>query len=346
MLSMANTKATNSFAEDGTPSRRPLPQPGGEGKGEGAEWRGIRCVHIQKITLFLLITLWTSFLMTPTSDAGSLEELQKALPDKVLTWTKAEEDKVYDGQTIFDYIDGAGEVYRAYNMQQCLSRRYVAAEGPPIILDVFQMASSYDAFGLFTHDPDGDPLAVGQGAVYRSGWLGFWKDHFFVSLYADEETEEAKKALLGLAGKVASLIKKEGAKPQILSRLPRKGLQAGSLRYFHDHPVLNRHYFISTENILRLGGRTEAVLAAYQMKEGAALILLIHYPGAEKAKEAHSDFLKHYLPDADASGIAKLENNKWCGASVKGFSLAIVLEADSREMATDLLGGLIGKEKP
>ncbi|RPJ18778.1 MAG: hypothetical protein EHM26_09135 [Desulfobacteraceae bacterium] len=299
----------------------------------------------KKIPTLLLTALWMVFFMIPMSDAGPLEELQSVLPEKVLTWSKAEEDQFYDSQTIFDYIDGAGEVYRAYNMQRCLSRRYVPPEGPPIILDVFEMASSYDAFGVFTHDPDGEGLAVGQGAVYRSGWLGFWKDRFFVSLYADEDTEAAKQALRELAGKVASLIKKEGPKPQILSRLPKKGLQAASIRYFHDHPVLNRHYFISTENILRLGGRTEAVLATYQFKEGAAQILLVIYPDAEKAKEAYSSFLKHYLPDADPSGMARLENKKWCGASLKGSFLAVVLEADSREITKDLLGGLIGKDK-
>ena len=299
----------------------------------------------KKFSALLLTALWMVFFMIPMSDAGPLEKLQSALPDKVLPWTKAEEDHFYDSQTIFDYIDGAGEVYRAYNMQRCLTRRYVPPEGPAIILDVFEMASSYDAFGVFTHDPDGEGLAVGQGAVYRTGWLGFWKDRFFVSVYADEETEAAKRAMLELAGKVASSINKEGPKPQILSRLPRKGLQAASVRYFHDHPVLNRHYFISTENILRLGGWTEAVLATYQLKEGAAQILLVNYPDAEKAKEGYTSFIKHYLPDADPSGIARLENKKWCGASLKGSWLAVVLEADSREIAKDLLGGLIGRDK-
>jgi hypothetical protein len=284
--------------------------------------------------------------MISTSDAASLEELQNALPEKALNWTRAEADQFHDSQTMFDSIDGAGEVYRAYNMQRCLSRRYVSPDGPAIVLDIFEMASSSDAFGAFTHDPDGEQLAVGQGGVYRSGWLGFWKDRFFVSLYSDEETEAAKQALLDLAGKVAFLIRKEGTKPQLLARLPKKGLQPASVRYFHDHPVLNRHYFMSTENILCLGGKTDAVLAAYQVKEGAAQILMVIYPDAEKAKEAHSNFLKHYLPDADPSGLAMLENKKWCGASFKGPLLAVVLEADSREIARDLLSGLIGKEKP
>jgi hypothetical protein len=298
---------------------------------------------VKKIPALLFIALWMGWSMIPMSDAGPLEELQHVLPEKVINWTKAEEDQFYDSQTIFDYIDGAGEVYRAYNMQRCLSRRYVTPQGPAIILDIFEMASSYDAFGVFTHDPDGDGLPLGQGAVYRSGWLGFWKDRFFISLYADEETEAARQALRELARKVASLIKKEGPKPQILSRLPKKGLQAGSVRYFHEHPVLNRHYFVSTENILHMGRETEAVLAAYHRKEGVAQILLVKYPDADKAKEASSSFLKLYLPDADPSGMAKLENKKWCGASVKGPLLAVVLEADSREIASELLAGLIGK---
>jgi hypothetical protein len=300
---------------------------------------------VKKIPAILFIALWMGWSMVPVSDAGPLEELQAGLPEKVMNWTKAEEDQFYDSQTIFDYIDGAGEVYRAYNMQRCLSRRYVAPQGPAIILDIFDMASSYDAFGVFTHDPDGDALPVGQAGVYRSGWLGFWKDRFFVSLYADEETEAAIQALRELAGKVASRIKKEGPKPPILSKLPKKGLQAGSVRYFHDHPVLNLHYFVSTENILRLGSQTEAVLSTYQFKEGAAQILLVKYPDADKATEAHSSFLKHYLPDADPSGMARLENKKWCGALVKGPFLAVVLEAVSREIATNLLAGILGKEK-
>lgn len=300
---------------------------------------------IKRISALFFVTLWMGLPMVSSSDAGRLEELQKALPEKVMTWIKAGGDHLFDPETIFDYIDGAGEVYRAYNMQRCLSRRYVSDQNPALILDLFEMASSYDAFGVFTHDSDGEELPIGQGAVYRSGWLGFWKDRFFVSLYAEEETDAAKEALKTLAGKTASLIKKEGPKPQILSRLPKKGLQVRSIRYFHDHPVLNLHYFVSTENILRLGRRTEVVLAVYQRKEGAAQVLLGNYPDEETAKEAYSNFLKHYLPDADSSGMALLENKKWCAISVKGSFLAVVLEAESREMAKDLLVGFIGKEK-
>ena len=187
--------------------------------------------------------IFITFLIGSTSlaNAQSIDAIKPALPDRVMTWTKAEEDRLYDDRTIFDYIDGAGEVYRSYNMQRCLSRRYLTPQGPAIILDIFDMGSSEDAYGVFTHDQDGEKLNLGQGAYYRAGWLSLWKDRFFVSIYAERETEATRPALLELAGTVASLIRSEGPKPRILSSLPDQGLQDESIKYFHNHVVLNRH---------------------------------------------------------------------------------------------------------
>ena len=144
-------------------------------------------VLLTKVLFFFLIALliggW-ALLMIQKSYADSLDVLHAALPNQIKGWIAEPEDRFFDDETIFDYIDGAGEVYRAYNMRKCLSRRYTTPKGPPISLDIFEMASSEDAFGVFTHDQDGEALDVGQGALYRSGWLSFWKDRFFVSIYA------------------------------------------------------------------------------------------------------------------------------------------------------------------
>jgi hypothetical protein len=70
-------------------------------------------------------------------------------------------------------------------MRQCLSRRYAASQRPAIVLDVFDMGTSQDAYGVFTHDPAGEAVALGQDGRLRPGWANFWKDRFFVSIYAD-----------------------------------------------------------------------------------------------------------------------------------------------------------------
>jgi len=303
----------------------------------------MKAVFLTKAFLFcctVILAGGLALLTTQNSYADYLGVLQAALPDHIRGWSAEPEDRLFDNETIFDYIDGTGEVYRAYNMVKCLSRRYTNPQGAPIILDIFEMGSSEDAFGVFTHDQDGEPLDLGQGALYRASWLSFWKDRFFVSIYAEEETASAATTVRELGKAVSSVITAEGPKPQILLHLPSLGLQPRSVRYLHHHIVLNYHFYLSDENILNLGQQTEAALARYQRAEEYAQLLVVRYPSEGEAKKAFANILRHYLPDADLSGLVRLENGKWSAADLRGKLLTIVLEADSRQLAKSLLRGV------
>lgn len=271
------------------------------------------------------------------SHAEQLDVLSAALPSQIGIWTAEPKDRIYDTETIFSYIDGAGEVYRAYNMRSCLSRRYTSPNAPAIVLDIFDMGTSEDAFGVFTHDRDGRAVDVGQGALYRPGWLSFWKGRFFVSIYIEKETEAAKEAIGELSRVVASLIKDQGPKPGILLKLPPEGLQSRSIRYLHHHTLLNYHFYLADENILNLGQHTDAVLAVYQRSGKQARVLLVFYPNVEKAAEAHKNLLLHYLPEAKSTGAVLLEDGKWSATGLKNKFLTVVLEADTRPLAENLL---------
>ena len=271
------------------------------------------------------------------SHAEQLDVLSTALPSQIGIWTAEPKDRIYDKETIFNYIDGAGEVYRAYNMQSCLSRRYTSPNAPAIVLDIFDMGTSEDAFGVFTHDRDGRAVDVGQGALYRPGWLSFWKGRFFVSIYIDKETEAAKEAVNDLSRVVASLIKDQGPKPGLLLKLPPEGLQSSDIRYLHHHTLLNYHFYLADENILNLGKHTDAVLAVYQRSGKRAHLLLVLYPNVDKAAEAHKAFLGHYLPEAESMGAVLLEDGKWSAAGLKNKFITVVLEADTRPLAENLL---------
>ena len=287
-----------------------------------------------------LVTISIIFLfMIPSthSNENSLESLQANLPKQAGRWAAQTDDRIFDQETIFSYIDGGAEVYKAYNFRQCLSRRYTLTGGPAIILDIFEMGSSEDAYGVFTHDIDGARVDIGQNGRLRPGWLSFWKCRFFVSIYMEEETAAAETAVKELGRQVADKISGHGPKPEILSQLPPVGLQIERIRYLHHPVVLNYHYYISDENILNISADTEVVLAEYKTGNQAARLLLIKYPMSEKAAQSQANFLNHYLPDADKNGTALLENGKWAVAHRKGHLLAIVLEADSKEFAERLL---------
>ncbi len=293
----------------------------------------------EKLIIFLMLFTAGSLalLMTRKSLANPAEELTGILPDRVGQWAAEPGDRIYDPETIFDYIDGAGEVYIAYDMRSCLSRRFAAEDGPTIVLDIFDMGSSKNAFGVFTHDQDGDPLELGQGALYRPGWLSLWKGRFFLSIYAEEETPAVEKALRELAAAVASGIKEVGPKPSILSKLPPAGLQTRAIHYLRHPMLLNYHYYLSDENILELGPQTDAVLAAYRRDGKGARLLLVVYPDGQAAAGGHASFLRHYLPEKVTAEVVFLEDRKWSTATVAGNLLTVVLEADSRQFAEDLV---------
>ncbi len=287
----------------------------------------------------LLGLLVGAFTMATTAMAQSTSaaELQARLPTEISGWRAANGDRTFDEQTIFEYIDGAGELYRAYNMQYCLSRRYVKEGETVITLDVFDMGSSEDAFGVFTHDTDGERIDIGQDARYRPGWLSFWQNRFYVSIYLEEESAAAEMAVKALGKRVASAAGKSGSRPQRLNLLPQAGLDAGSIRYLHHPTVLNYHYYLFDENILRLSPQTDALLAHYHRSGEQARLLLIWYPKTQAARKALAGFREHYLPDADSGGLARLENGTWSAVALYERLLTIVLEADSRRLAQNLI---------
>lgn len=294
----------------------------------------------QKIALFLLLLLVGFGPMTALG-GEPLESLRSSLPNKVGDWKQEGEDQWFDSRTIFDYINGAGEVYRAYNMRRCLARRY-SKQGASLTLDIFDMSTPEGAFGVFTYDRQGDPVKLGQEGLSGAGWTRFWKGRFFVSILDEAQTPDSARIVETLARSIAELIREHGHKPLLVLQLPSKGLQADTIRYFHDPTILNTHYYVSDENILGLGPETDAVLASYGPERGGILLLLVLYPTEKDALAAHRSVLDHYLPDAGKRGAARLENGYWSAAEARGRSLAFVLEAKTEEDAKGLISEVLG----
>lgn len=269
--------------------------------------------------------------------------LGKLLPPEVNGWTVNEKDELYDPQTIFNYIDGAGEVYRSYNFKQLLARRFTKSGQPDIVADLFEMASSKDAFGVFTHDLEGEDAGVGRGSTYKGGLLSFWKGRFFVSLYAEEETKDAKEALFALGDRVASSIEEKGEKPDIIALLPEEALVEKSVHYFHNHMILNYHFYVSDENILLLDQETEAALGTYREDNEKSYLLVVHYPDASKASQAFQNFLKIYMPDAKEMGLVQTEDGKWTAARLKKDILVVLFNGSSANYAKGLLEQVVKK---
>lgn len=265
----------------------------------------------------------------------------QSLPAELQGWMYDGHEKVYDRKTIFNYIDGGGEVYLAYGFTEVLVRTYEKKGQPSIEIAIFDMGDSRDAYGIFSYELEEENAEVGQGAEYNGGMLRFWQDRYFVCVMTQKDTETAKKAGMAFGEAIAGLIKARGELPEALDYVPKDDIS--SCRYFHTFDCLNRLYYISNQNILSLDRDTEAVLARYGKRNPPCYLLIAHYRDEKAAESAWHTFIRAYLPEGTAGKPVKTENGCWTGGEPVGSWIVTVFDAPSSEEAKRLIEAVIRK---
>ncbi|MBN1348481.1 hypothetical protein JXJ21_03665 [candidate division KSB1 bacterium] len=270
-------------------------------------------------------------------------DMDTLLPDQVMFWTPGESDRVYDSSNLFDYIDGGAELYLSYGFQKMLNRTYSATGQPDIIVDIFEMGSAENAYGVFSHSREVEDTTFGQGSQYTAGLLLFWKDRFYVSILASPETDESKAAVFRLAQYIEQKIPANGALPALLQALPEETLVRESIRYFHHYIWLNSYYFVSNENILHINEQTDAVLAQYGAKPDRSILLVIQYPADDSARAAYQNFRQDYLSGQPDDPIVKVDEKNWIGGRCFQRYVILVFNSATKENTVSIIEKTVGK---
>jgi len=265
-------------------------------------------------------------------------ELAKLIPDQFNDWKAVGDDQSYNRETIFDYIDGAGEVYLLYGFKDVAVKKLSGPDSTEITIEIFDMGSSEDAFGIFSHSREGNDIGMGGGSESRDGFLCFWKDRYFVCVYSSKQSAEFNEAVVAIGRDIANRIPGDANEPDILNILPDDGLIESSVIYFHKQTSLNYHYYIAEENLLNLDDQTDAVLANY--KPGRITLLCIEYPDAGMAEEALSSFLLKYIPEAGDSKPAEIDKDKWVKSTVMDRYFIAAFDASDEKTAESLVNNV------
>ena len=237
-----------------------------------------------------------------------------AWPSAIDGWTWDRKDKTYDRETLFDHIDGGAEVYLAYNFQKAFVHRYLKTGRPDIVAEVYIMGSSEDAFGVFSLERQDPEAGIGQGSEFGGSLLRFWKGSIFVSVLGEGAGgKDIEAAVLGLGRALAASIKETGEPPRMLRYLPDLPSlpPRDRLCFVHSHILLNRCFFLSHTNLLKLGSDVQAVLARYSQGNTKIRVLIVGYPSEARAGSAFAGFRSAYMPDADRNNTVLTEDNTW-----------------------------------
>jgi hypothetical protein len=300
----------------------------------------------------------------PSTDSRSPSVAPVRLPGTVGNWKLKNQTRTITSKTIFDYMDGAGELYIGYRFRQLEVHEYTAKGADDILVELYWMASSDDAFGLLSGDWGGEAVSLKAGgtaavtasagpwsrALYGAGLLRVWADTLYARVLAQNETAASRKAVLEI-GRAIAVGRREPAPPRLALMMPGRvepgfSLQQDRLCFFRSYLVLNSAYFLSPSNILDLGLNVEAVVASYKAQgqgkqKPVVRLLVIRYPNADAGRKAVGHFMRTYLPEKKAavpagSGasreILKIEDG-WVGYTLAGALLTLVFECPTREIA-------------
>ena len=84
-----------------------------------------------KMAALLVMATW----MCAGAAIGEAQGL--SVPAEIAGWKWDGADRQYDSRSVFDYIDGAGEMFLAYGFQNLTVRRFEKADQPPLTLDCY-----------------------------------------------------------------------------------------------------------------------------------------------------------------------------------------------------------------
>ena len=267
------------------------------------------------------------------------ENMINLLPAGKDGWVKSGELEIYDRKNLFDYMDGGAELYLAYDFQRLMVQRYLSnsLRKNSITIEIYQMNSSADAYGLFSFDQEGEMVELGQKGIYGYGLLKFWKDKFFVKILGSQDN--LKETIFKFGTDIDKKMKTEGKLPELLSKIPKDNLIQNSDHFFHKQILLNNLYFLSDKNILNLSDETDCLLADFKFDEQILKFLLIEYPDSKKAQNAYESFNKFYLKNqaSEKDKIIEIEEGKLVGVDLGKNYLLLVFEGTDKKITSQLL---------
>jgi hypothetical protein len=245
---------------------------------------------------------------------------------------------MYSPADLWEYIDGAAEQYLTYGVQDLATARYTNSSGAVVGVDIYRMADSVNAFGIYRQElsPKARPVAIGVEGRAGSSSLKFWSGSFYVKLTASP-AGGPQPGLEALAGAIARGLGEPGVMPAQVHWFPAAGLVPDTLK-FVPADALGQSAF------------SNAFEAKYENPREPSTALVVPFESEQRAVAALARY-EAFL--AKASGRTKVASPGNGGFSATdsfhgfilavraGSSLAISLGASDERTASVILAEIV-----
>lgn len=167
------------------------------------------------------------FLWAPGAEAKDFK-----FPE-IAGWKQSGETQVFSPRNLYDYIDGAAELYLKYDFQELKVAEYQNDKKGSVTVEIYRHRTPTHAFGIYSQErlPNAKYLNIGAQGFSGEEFLNFVMGKYYVKLNSINTEPENQEVLTIFANKVAEELGEKGSLPSILSSFPQEGIKENSEKY-------------------------------------------------------------------------------------------------------------------
>ena len=171
---------------------------------------------------FLLLTL---ILFVPViCTSGTNPEPENLFPE-LQGFTKLDEIVSYTPETLFEYIDGAAELYLIYDFAGLNLQVYIDTQGNTLTAEIYDQQNVNNSFGIYSQERpyECEFLQIGTQANYIEGYLNFYQGRYYVKISGYNLGAKDKEQLISAGEKISGLLGGQASPPKMLKAFPETG---------------------------------------------------------------------------------------------------------------------------
>jgi hypothetical protein len=152
---------------------------------------------------------------------------------EVAGWKLSEDVQTFVPKTLYEYIDGAADLYLTYDFEELKVGEYSNDRKGSVTVEIYHQKSPTLAFGVYSQERPSNPSLVSMGAqgYIDENLLNFLSGSYYVKINSYNTGAEDREILQSFAKKVLENLDEKGTLPPILSSFPAEGKNRNSEKF-------------------------------------------------------------------------------------------------------------------
>ncbi len=178
--------------------------------------------------------------------AASNPEKKSSLFPEIKGWKQSGGILTFSPRKLYDYIDGAADLYLTYDFQELKVAEYRNEKKASVTVEVYRHKTPTQAFGIYSQErlSNANFLEIGAQGFIEKNILIFTQANYYVKINSADTGAEDEEVLLAFAKGVAKKLGEKGSLPAILSAFPEEGKKKNSEKFIAKN-FLGYSFFLS-----------------------------------------------------------------------------------------------------